>query len=133
MRVNRGQAFVIGGYTIGTTTIDAVVIGYYDGDRLLYAARTRNGFTPIVRAGLMKTFRPLETRTCPFANLPEARSGRWGQGLTRAKMADCRWVKPELVAQIEFVEWTADDHLRHARFVGLREDKAARDVIRESV
>jgi len=133
MRVNRGQAFVIGGYTIGTTTFDAVIIGYYDGDRLLYAARTRNGFTPIVRAGLMKTFRPLETRTCPFANLPETRSGRWGQGLTKAKMADCRWVKPELVAQIEFVEWTADDHLRHARFVGLREDKAARDVIRESV
>jgi bifunctional non-homologous end joining protein LigD len=125
MRVNRGQELVIGGYTIGTTTFDAVILGYYDGDRLMYAARTRNGFTPAVRARLMQTFRPLETRTCPFANLPEARSGRWGQGLTKAKMADCRWLQPVLVAQVEFVEWTTDHHLRHAKFMGLREDKAS--------
>jgi bifunctional non-homologous end joining protein LigD len=132
MRVNRGQEFVIGGYTIGPHTFDAIVLGYYDGDRLLYAARTRNGFTPAVRARLTKTFKPLETAMCPFVNLPEARSGRWGQGLTKAKMADCRWLRPVLVAQIEFLEWTADDHLRHARFVALREDKAARDVTREN-
>src|SRR5262249_50705122 len=100
-------------------------------DRLLYAARTRNGFTQAVRSHLMRLFRPLETRDCPFANLPEARSGRWGQGLTKAKMTDCRWLKPVLVAQVEFVEWTADDHLRHATFAGLREDKSARDVRRE--
>jgi bifunctional non-homologous end joining protein LigD len=129
MRVNRGQEFVIGGYTIGTDTFDAVILGYYDGDQLIYAARTRNGFTPAVRARLMQVFRPLETRTCPFANLPEARSGRWG---TKTKMAGCRWLKPELVAQSEFVEWTSDHHLRHAKFVGLREDKPTRDVRRES-
>jgi DNA ligase D-like protein (predicted ligase) len=128
MRVNRGQEFVIGGYTIGAHTFDAVILGYFDGDRLIYVARTRNGFTPAVRARVMDAFRPLETRTCPFVNLPEARSGRWGQGLTKAKMADCRWLRPELVAQIEFLEWTADHHLRHARFVGLRDDKAARSV-----
>ena len=57
-------------------------------------------------------------------NLPEAKSGRWGQGLTKAKMADCRWLKPVLVGQFEFLEWTADNHLRHSKFVGLREDKA---------
>ena len=131
MRVNRGQEFVIGGYTIGPHTFDAVILGYYNGDQLMYAARTRNGFTPAVRQRLMRAFRPLETRVCPFANLPEARSGRWGQGLTKAKMADCRWLTPELVAQVEFVEWTADQHLRHATFIGLREDKAARDVRRE--
>lgn len=131
MRVNRGQEFVIGGYTIGANTFDAVILGYYEGDQLIYVARTRNGFTPAVRARLMKTFRPLETNACPFANLPEARSGRWGQGLTKAKMAACRWLKPELVAQIEFLEWTADDHLRHAKFVALREDKGARGVARE--
>ncbi len=131
MRVNRGQEFVIGGYTIGPHTFDAVILGYYEGDRLLYAARTRNGFTPAVRARLMQTFRSLETRVCPFANLPEARSGRWGQGLTKAKMADCRWLQPLLVAQIEFVEWTADQHLRHATFIGLREDKRPSDVTRE--
>jgi ATP-dependent DNA ligase len=49
-----------------------------------------------------------------------------GRGLTKAKMADCRWLKPELVGQFEFLEWTGDNHLRHTRFVGLREDKRAR-------
>jgi bifunctional non-homologous end joining protein LigD len=66
-----------------------------------------------------------------FVNLPEARSGRWGQGLTKAKMAECQWLRPALVAQIEFLEWTADHHLRHSRFVGRREDKKPKDVRRE--
>ena len=67
----------------------------------------------------------LEIAECPFANLPEARSGRWGVGLTAAKMKDCIWLKPELVAQVEFAEWTPDEHLRHAKFIALREDKKA--------
>ena len=67
-----------------------------------------------------------------FANLPEARSGRWGQGLTKAKMADCRWLKPVLVGQFEFVEWTPDHHLRHARFIAVREEKDVWDVRRDS-
>jgi bifunctional non-homologous end joining protein LigD len=132
MRVNRGQEFVIGGYTMGTTAFDALILGYFEGDRLIYVARTRNGFTPAMRLLVLKRFRGLETPTCPFANLPEAKSGRWGEGLTKAKMAECRWLTPELVAQIDFVEWTPDNHLRHSRFVGLREDKAARDVRREA-
>jgi DNA ligase D-like protein (predicted ligase) len=131
MRVNRGQEFVIAGYTIGTKTFDAVVIGYYEGDRLIYSARTRNGFTPATRNQLFKKFATLEIPECPFANLPEARSGRWGEGLTKAKMAQCRWLKPVLVGQFEFVEWTPDNHLRHSRFVALREDKGAQDVRRE--
>jgi bifunctional non-homologous end joining protein LigD len=131
MRINRGQELVIGGYTIGTRAFDALIIGYYDGDRLIYASRTRNGFTPTLRQQLFKKFRPLEIPDCPFVNLPEARSGRWGVGLTKEKMADCRWLKPVLVGQFEFVEWTDDNHLRHTRFVALREDKAARDVKRE--
>jgi DNA ligase D-like protein (predicted ligase) len=131
MRVNRGQEFVIGGYTLGTKTFDAIVFGYYKGKKLIYAARTRNGFTPATRLALFKKFAGLEIPECPFANLPEARSGRWGQGLTKAKMAECRWLKPVLVAQIEFLEWTSDNHLRHSRFVGLREDKPAKNVRRE--
>jgi bifunctional non-homologous end joining protein LigD len=131
MRVNRGQEFVIGGYTRGTTTFDALVFGYYAGDRLMYVARTRNGFTPVLRAQLSRRFKGLEIGECPFANLPEARSGRWGQGLTQAKMAECQWLRPVLVGQFEFLEWTADDHLRHSRFVGLRDDKRAKDVGRE--
>jgi bifunctional non-homologous end joining protein LigD len=130
MRVNRGQEFVIGGYTTGSSTFDALILGYYEGDELLYAARTRNGFTPAVRAQLVRRFRGLETTACPFANLPEEKSGRWGQGLTAKKMADCRWLKPLLVGQVEFLEWTSDNHLRHTRFMGLREDKRAQDVQR---
>jgi bifunctional non-homologous end joining protein LigD len=131
MRINRGQEFVIGGYTIGPKTFDAVIIGCYEGERLVYVARTRNGFTPALRVQLFKKFRPLEISDCPFGNLPEAGSGRWGQGLTKSKMADCRWLRPELVGQFEFLEWTADNHLRHSKFVSLREDKPAREVRRE--
>ena len=128
MRVNRGQELVIGGYTLGTKTFDALVIGYYEGDDLVYVGRTRNGFTPAIRQRLYKLFTPLEIPTCPFVNLPEAKSGRWGVGLTKAKMADCRWLNPVLVGQFEFVEWTPDNHLRHTRFIGLRDDKSAREV-----
>jgi bifunctional non-homologous end joining protein LigD len=131
MRTDRSQEFVIGGYTIGTKTFDALVLGCYEGNRLIYVARTRNGFTPGIREQVFKKFRGLEIAECPFANLPEARSGRWGQGLTKAKMADCRWLKPILVGQFEFLEWTEDNHLRHSRFVGLRDDKPARAVRRE--
>jgi bifunctional non-homologous end joining protein LigD len=131
MRVNRGQEFVIGGYTRGTGTFDALVFGYYEGKALIYVARTRNGFTPATREKIFKKCRGLEIDECPFANLPEARSGRWGQGLTRAKMAECQWLEPVLVGQFEFLEWTADDHLRHSKFVGLRDDIRAQDVGRE--
>jgi DNA ligase D-like protein (predicted ligase) len=128
MRLNRTLDFVIGGYTVGGRTFDALVFGYYQGGRLLYAARTRNGFTPAVRDQLVARFPGLETPECPFANLPEARAGRWGAGLTAEKMKDCRWLRPELVGQFEFVEWTPDNHLRHSRFIALR---SGPDVRRE--
>src|SRR5512134_2785339 len=86
MRINRGQEFVIGGYTPSARSFDALIFGYYDGDRLLYVARTRNGFTPRSRLDIFERLKKLETATCPFANLPETKSGRWGQGLTAAKI-----------------------------------------------
>lgn len=132
MRVNRGQELVIAGYTPSSKNFDALVIGYYQRGKLMYAARTRNGFTPASRGDLFKKIKPLEIKECPFANLPERKAGRWGAGLTAAKMAECRWLKPQLVGQFEFVEWTEDVHLRHSRFVTLREDKKAKDVTREA-
>jgi DNA ligase D-like protein (predicted ligase) len=132
MRVNLRQEFVIGGYTFGGTTFDALIFGYYENGKLIYAARTRNGFTPATRADLMNRFEGLESELCPFANLPEPRSGRWGAGLTAAKMKDCCWLKPVLVGQFEFLEWSSDNHLRHSRFIALREDKRAKDVVREA-
>ena len=85
MRVNRSQEFVIGGYTRGGSTFDALVFGYYDGPDLIYVARTRNGFTPAMRAQLFKRFNALRIDVCPFVNLPEARSGRWGQASRRPR------------------------------------------------
>ena len=132
MRVNQGQEFVIAGYTQAPKNFDALIIGYYRDAKLIYAARTRNGFTPASRAELFKKLKPLEIPECPFANLPEKKAGRWGAGLTATKMSECRWLKPLLVGQFEFVEWTEDAHLRHSRFVGLRADKSPMDVRREA-
>ena len=92
MRVDAGQEFVIGGYTPSPKNFDALVIGYYDEPKLVYAARTRNGFTPASRAQLFKRLKPLEMDECPFANLPEKKAGRWGARLTAAKMEECRWL-----------------------------------------
>ena len=74
---------------------------------------------------------PLETPTCPFANLPETEKGRWGTGLTTDDMKKCVWVRPEVVARIEYLEWTDGDHLRHAKFDGLRDDKNAKSITKE--
>ena len=127
-RVNRGQEFVIGGYTPGNP-FDALIVGYYEGESLFYAAKVRNGFVPLVRREVASRFKGLEIDTCPFANLPEKKRTQWA--LTKEEMKNCVWLKPELVAQIEFTEWTPDGHLRHSRFVGLREDKEAREIVRE--
>ena len=70
-------------------------------------------------------------RSCCFSNLPQRDKGRWGQGLTADKMGECRWLKPHLVAQIEYADWTDVNHLRHSKFIALRDDKPAKDVKRE--
>ena len=66
-----------------------------------------------------------------FPNLPEAKSGRSGKVLTKAKMAECRWLKPVVVGQFELLEWTGENQLRHSKFIALRADKNAKDVVRE--
>ena len=127
-KVNRGQEFVIGGCTPGNP-FDALIVGYYEGEQLLYAAKVRNGFVPQLRREVATRLKELETNTCPFANLPEEKRTQWA--LTKEEMKNCVWLNPRLVAQIEFTEWTPDGHLRHSKFVGLREDKDASEVVRE--
>lgn len=85
------------------------------------------GSRPPLLAELLRVHAP----GCPFANLPERTRGRWGESITAERMEKCRWVKPRLVAKIEFLEWTSENRLRHPRFEGLRVDKPPRHVVRE--
>ncbi|HEX5606278.1 MAG TPA: non-homologous end-joining DNA ligase [Candidatus Binatia bacterium] len=127
-KINQEQEFVIGGYTPGHP-FDAVIVGYYRDGQLIYVAKVRNGFVPRIRREVAKRLRAVETDVCPFANLPEKKRTAWA--LTKEEMNKCVWIRPELVAQIEFTEWTPDGHLRHATFAGLREDKTPQEVVRE--
>jgi DNA ligase D-like protein (predicted ligase) len=132
-RLNLGQEFVVGGYTPGPHGLDSIIVGYYRGKELIYVARTRNGFVPASRRRVFETLKPLIVPECPFVNLPEMRKARWGEALTAEKMKKCVWVRPELIARIEFLEWTDADHLRHSKFAGLRDDKDPRQVVKEQL
>jgi bifunctional non-homologous end joining protein LigD len=131
-RVNRGQEFVVGGYFPGPHGIDSLIVGYYEADKLMYVARTRNGFVPASRRQVFSKLKHLVTPTCPFVNLPETRRSRFGEELNAEKMKKAVWLKPDVVAQIEFLEWTEGNRLRHSKFIGLRDDKKAQDVTREA-
>jgi len=131
MRINKGQELVIGGYVPARKNFDSIIVGYHKRDDLIYVARVGNGFVPALRAKVFERFHKLEIKTCPYSNLPQRDKGRSGQGLTADKMAECRWLKPQLVAQIEYADWTDVNHLRHSKFIALRDDKAAKDVKRE--
>jgi len=86
---------------------------------------------PTSRRQVYEKLRSLVIPECPFVNLPETHRSRWGEGLTAEDMKKCVWVRPERVAQIEFLEWMESDHLRHSKFAGMREDKDARTVTKE--
>jgi bifunctional non-homologous end joining protein LigD len=126
MRVHQRREFTIGGYTPVGRTFDSILIGDYEGRSLRYVAKVRAGFTPGVRAALFEQFAGLETKACPFKNLPEARRGQWGEGLIAAEMEKCRWLMPRLIATIDYLERTAANHLRHPMFAGLTENSAFR-------
>lgn len=133
LKLERQQEFVIGGYRPdGSTGLDALLVGYFEGKTLLFAGKVRAGFIPHVRREVLEKLKPLVTPKCPFANLPDDSAGRWGGGIPADEMQAMRWTKPQLVAQVRFTEWTADNRLRHAAFLGLRDDKTAKDVCRES-
>jgi DNA ligase D-like protein (predicted ligase) len=130
-RINQGQEFVVGGYTPGTLGFDALIVGFYRGKDLYFAARVRAGFVPATRRAVFAKIKNLKTAKCPFVNLPEESAGRWGQGLTAEKMKGCVWLKPETVVRIDFAEWTGGDKLRHTKYAALRDDKDPRKVVKE--
>jgi bifunctional non-homologous end joining protein LigD len=114
------QELVVGGYTApkgSRTVLGALLVGYYEGKRLRYAGKVGTGFDRATLDDLGARLRPLRRDASPFADEVKERS--------------VTWVEPELEAEVGFSEWTADGRLRHPRFVGLREDKAAEEVVRE--
>jgi len=130
-RANRGQEFVIGGYVANGEALDSILVGYFKDAKLMYAGRIRAGIPTALRRVLLPHFEELRVARCPFRNLPDRTEGRWGEGLTAARMGSCRWLEPFIVARIEFLEWTPEGRLRHPRFAGIRSNKDARDVVRE--
>lgn len=132
LKLDKQQEFVVGGYRPGPHGVDALLVGFFAGRQLHFAGKVRAGFTPHVRRDVFAALAPLHAPQCPFVDLPNSRTSHWGGGVTAEQMREMRWLKPRLVAQIRFVEWTADAHLRHAAFLGLRKDKPAAEVRRET-
>jgi len=121
LKIVHEQEFVIGGWTEPRQTrtyFGALLLGVYERDQLVYVGHTGTGFNERELARVMKLLKPLETKTCPFVNVPKSNERP-------------HWVRPELVAQIKFTEWTADAKLRHPVYLGLRDDKKPTDVRRE--
>jgi bifunctional non-homologous end joining protein LigD len=131
IKFHKGQEFVVAGYTLPRKSrkyFGALLLGYYQKKRLIFAGRVGTGFND---KSLREIFKKLKTLECEEPQVEEVQepSGRWRPKGWKA--SDTRWVKPKLVAQIQFTEWTDDGILRHPSFQGLREDKKAADVVRE--
>jgi bifunctional non-homologous end joining protein LigD len=121
LKCHAEQELVIGGYTApkgSRTEFGALLVGYYDGETLRYAGKVGTGFDHHTLRTLGERMRGLEQDESPFERFKPIPPGT-------------HWIRPELVAQIGFTEWTRDGRLRHPRFLGLRDDKPAREVVRE--
>ena len=131
VRVNKGQELVVGGYKPGSNGFEYLLIGFYEGRKLQFIAKLKNGFTPATRNEVAARFPKLKTSTCPFDNLPEPKNARRGEAITAEVVKGLQWLRPELVVQVDFVDWTEANHLRHAKFVALRDDKDPAEVVKE--
>ena len=107
-------------------------MGVYENNELVFVAKVKDGFVPRIRDEIFPTLKTLRVAHCPFTNLPEKKASRWGESLTAEKMEHCRWIKPKLVCQVAFVEWTNAGHLRHCTFIAMRDDKKPAEVVRET-
>ncbi|MFB8351179.1 non-homologous end-joining DNA ligase [Streptomyces niveus] len=120
LKCEQGQEFVIGGYTEPSGSrvgFGALLLGHYEEGRLRYAGKVGTGYDRATLADLRRRLDEAAVPRSPFADVVKERAPHWSE--------------PRLVAQIAFTEWTRDGMLRHPRFLGLREDKEARDVVRE--
>ena len=129
-RLNDGRAG-LALVSVGAPAFGALLVGFYQGKRLKFAGRVGTGFSDKLLRSLFADFSRIAVEKCPFYNLPATGRSRWDQGLTAADMKRCRWVKPKMVCQVKFTEWTRDDRLRQPVFLGIREDKSASEIVRE--
>jgi bifunctional non-homologous end joining protein LigD len=131
IKFHKGQEFVIVGYTLPKKSrkyFGALSLGYYRGKRLIFAGRVGTGFNDKTLREIFSKLKPLEIDE-PLVEEIQEPSGRWRPRGWKA--SDSRWVKPKLVAQVQFTEWTSDGILRHPSFQGLRDDKRPEQVVRE--
>jgi bifunctional non-homologous end joining protein LigD len=122
MKVERSQEFVVGGFTDpqgARVGLGALLVGYHDGADLVFAGKIGTGFDTALLLDLRRRLDAIEIDRAPFTR---------AVGLPRLR---AHWVKPKIVVQVSFLEWTANDKLRHPRLIGVRFDKAPRDVVRE--
>jgi len=129
------QEFVIGGYTPPQGSrkyFGAILVGYYENKKLVFAGKVGTGFTAKSLSMLYKKFQKDARGDCPFVDLPSKQNGQWVQDITPSMMRKMRWVNPVFVCEIKFAEWTRDKKLRAPVFLGLREDKNPGEVVRES-
>ena len=121
------QEFIIAGFTKGTgrraSSFGSLVLGYFQGRELVYAGNVGTGFNSREIDKLLDKLRPLKRDTSPFREVPK---------MPKVRKSDVIWVEPKLVCEVEFAEWTHDGRLRAPSYKGLREDKAAEEVRRET-
>jgi len=128
------QEFVIGGYTPPQGSrkyFGAILVGYYENKKLVFAGKVGTGFTVKSLSTLYKKFQKEARDDCPFVDLPSKQNGQWIQDITPSMMRKMHWINPVFVCEIKFAEWTRDKKLRAPVFLGLREDKKPSDVVRE--
>lgn len=131
LKLAMAQEFVIGGFKPEGDTFSSLLVGYYENGKLMFAGKVRQGLNPPSRQALMKSFARLRTKRCPFTNLPSSKTGHFGEGIIAQEMTGLKWVRPTQVAQVSFTEWTHYGLLRHATYQGLRDDKEAKEVLKE--
>ncbi len=128
------QEFVIGGYTEprgSRSNFGAIIVGYFEKRKLMFASKVGTGFDQDLLRSLFERFQKLRQKDCPFVNLPTPRTQERAMGISASDMRRCTWLKPQLVCEIKFAEWTEGGHLRQPVFLGLREDKDPQEVVRE--
>ena len=134
LKATSQQEFVIGGYTPPAGSrqhFGAVLVGYYEKKKLLFAGKVGSGFDNQSLAALHRKFQAKTRDDCPFADLPSKQGGQWVLGITPGMMRKIHWVNPVLICQVRFSEWTREGKLRQPVFLGLRDDKSPREVRRE--